>query len=123
MGFTRWNKVTAEFRSTGGAQMDRTPNSMSFHSMHESSTSRRQRIRRIMPRSRRTEGRDELFCDAPGGKMPAGIAFAGCRKSCAQGPIVVEAANRALQLATVVRFDQKTGLVRRKCIWDFADSA
>jgi hypothetical protein len=49
-----------------------------------------------------------LFCDAPGGKTPAGVASADCRKSCAKDPIVVEAANRAAQLAIVVRFYQKT---------------
>ena len=61
-----------------------------------------------MPRSRRTEGRDELFCDVQGGKIPVGVAFADCRKSRAKDPIVVEAANRAPQLAIVVRFYQKT---------------
>jgi hypothetical protein len=49
-----------------------------------------------------------LFCDSPGGKMPTGVASADCRKSRAKDPIVVEAANRAPQLAIVVRFYQKT---------------
>src|ERR1700692_1782584 len=54
--------------------------------------------------------------------MPAGVVSAGCRKSGAKSPIAVEAPNRAPQRAIVVRFYQKPGLVRSKCLRNSAHS-